>query len=350
MSTGISRATAALLGLALLAAAPRAAATAFTDHFEDLITELNTRDADLPTTGLTKDQRRQRVGLDRAFRALAAPSADLAGDLTMARKMATALLAGYPGDGTIDGLLSTLDDALGADVSAARDEVAVTISLAKAGKLRDRAQSKLDAADALFVQGAAAATPALRARFQERCHAALLKANALAVRAGTGGSTGGSTMAAVVSGSPWQANTDFGTGVSGFADVSSGTDGVRKVVVAGRQILPSSGDPRLPGDSSRIQLTLMSNSSDVVPGTYSLGTTDGVYFAATWLFEAEDGTPSQAVAVAGSVVVTALTVREGSIDIEGTFDLTMLDGLTSVSFPVASGSFHALDLPRTTVP
>jgi hypothetical protein len=351
MPTGTARIAAALLGLALLGAAPRAAATPFDpDAFAALVTEMNDRDGTLPTTGLTKDQRRERAALNRAYRALAAPPKDLGGDLTMARKMATALQAGYPGDGTIDGLLTALDDTLGAKVSNVRDEVAVTISLASAGKLRDRAQAKLDAADALFAGGAAAATAALRARFQERCHAALLRANAFAVKAGTSGPGGGSTMAAVVDGIPWQANTDFGTGVSGFADVSSLNGGARKIVVAGRQILPSSANPRIAGASSRIQLTLMSNTSDIVPGTYALGTTDGVYFAASRLAEAEDGTPSQAVAVAGTIVVTSLTVREGSIDIDGTFDLTMFDGVASTTFPVASGSVHALGLPRTTVP
>src|SRR5258706_285716 len=221
MKPGLPCTAAALLGLALLGSASRVAASPVdATAFAPLVTEMDARDGALPTEGLTKDQKRQRAALLKADRALASPSQDLKGDLSIARRMATALLAGFPGDVTFLDLLTTLDDDLGVEVSAVRAEVATTISLAKAGRLRDRAQGKLDAADALFDAGNAAATPALRARFQERCHSLLLKADSLALKAGTDAPGSGSSMTAVVDGAPWAANTDFGTGISGLGDVS----------------------------------------------------------------------------------------------------------------------------------
>ncbi len=38
------------------------------------------------------------------------------------------------------------------------------------------------------------------------------------------------------------------------------------------------------------------------------------------------------------------------MNIEGTFDLTMYDGLADSTFTVESGAFHAFGVPRNTVP
>jgi hypothetical protein len=340
----------ALLGLVLFALAPRAAAYPFTAHFADLIDELNQRDIALPETDLTKEQRRQRATINRAFHALVAPSTDLAGDMKMARRVAVALEAGFPGDGTISTLLSSLDDDLLVEVGNVRDEVVVTLSLAEPGRLHDRAQAKIDDADALLAEADAAATEALRARLQERAHRTLLAANRLALRAGPGNGGGGSSMAAVVDGGAWQSNSDFGTAVTGSADVSTANDAPRRITVVGRRTLPSGGNPNLPGDSSRIQLSFYSNNQDIVVGSYVTGTSSGVNSSASWIEELEGGSSSQAVATSGSFEITSLTVRAGSIDVEGTFDVTMYDGIADVSFTVASGTFQAFGLPRLNVP
>lgn len=339
-----------LAASALAAAAPPAAADPFTGNFNDLLVELNDRDADLPPTGLTKEQRKGRRALNRAFRALAADSKDLAGDLAMARKMAAALEAGYPGDGVIAGLLSGLNDALGLGVIAGRDELEVSIALAAEGRLKDRALARLAAADALLADAGAAATQGLRARLLERAHRTSLQGSRLAEKAGPGGSTGSSSMSATVNGSPWAANDSFGTAVSGLAHVSESLAGVRKILVAGRRILPNGASPPLPGDTSRIQITLQSVSVNVAPGTFPVGTTDGINASATWTFEAEDGAFQQAVAVSGSIVLTSLTLKAGSVDAAGTFDFSFYDGVADATFPVASGTFEVFDLPRSTVP
>jgi len=124
----------------LLVAAARGAATPFTSHFGPLVAEVNARDADLPLTGLTAAQKRERAALDRCYRALSADSQGLSGDIAMARKMAAALASGYPADGVFEGLVADLDDALAADVHAEREATVVLISIAKAGALRTRAE------------------------------------------------------------------------------------------------------------------------------------------------------------------------------------------------------------------
>jgi hypothetical protein len=343
-------APAVLIAASLAALAVPSAATPFTSHFNGLLVEMNTRDSDLPLTGLTKDQKREKAALGRAFRALSADSPDLAGDLAMARKMAGALETGYPGDGAMTALLSLLNDDLAADADAEREEAVVLISIAQEGKTRLRAEAKLAAADALFIAADASATEALRARSLEKGLKAVAKAAALAVKAGPGGSTDASAMSAVVAGLPWAANSKFGTGVTGLADVSASTSGLRKIVVSGRQILPLTTDTRLPGATSRIQITLVSANESIVPGIYAAGASNGVNASAYWFHEDEAGIIDQAVSIGGTFEITSLTVHTGNVDIAGTFSLTMYDGLADAVFDIGSGSFEALGVARATVP
>jgi len=348
MLPALMAAAVAAAGLAVLALP--SGATPFTAHFDDLVNEMVVRLGTLPDTGLTKDQRKQKSALNRAFKAEEAASADLAGDVKMARKMIVALEPAFPGDDTFPGLMTALNDDLAADVDAERDETVVLISIAKAGAVRTRAEAKLAAADALFIAADEALTQGLRARLREKGYRAVRQAAALAVRAGPGGTTDASTMSAVVDGDPWAANTKFGTGVSGIGDVSSVNEGLRKIVITGRRILPLSTDSRLPGETSRIQITLTSANADIVPGIYTTGTSAGVNATASWYLEDESENVSQAVTTSGTIEVTSMTVHAGSVDIAGTFTLTMYDGLADVTFDIGSGAFDAVGIPRNTLP
>jgi hypothetical protein len=338
----------AIAGLALLAI-PSGAAP-FTSHFDPLINEMVVRLGSIPDTGLTPDQRRQRSALNRSFKFEAVASKDLAGDLAMARKIVSALEKAFPGDGEFGGLFTGLNDGLAADVDAERDEAVVLISIAKAGAVRTRAEARLAAADALFIAADEALTQALRARSRERGYRAVVQAAALAVRAGPDGTTDASTMSAVVDGQPWASNTKFGTGVTGLGDVSSVNEGLRKIVVSGRRIQPLSTDGRLPGETSKIQITLTSANADIVPGIYTTGSSSGVNATASWYIEDENENVSQAVTTGGTIEITSLTVHAGSIDIAGTFSLTMYDGLADAMFDIGSGVFDAVGVPRNTLP
>jgi hypothetical protein len=343
-------ALAALAALSLALPAVRASADPFTSHFNDLVSELNLRDANLPVSGLTQEQRRQRAALTRSFRALSVDAQDLSGDLLMARKMAGAIEAGFPGDATLAGILAVLNDDLAADVQAQRDETVILISIAQQGKLRTRAEAKLAVADSLFIAADEEETQAGEARTRLRGMKAVVQAAKMAVKAGPGGGTDTSTMTAVVAGESWAANPDFGTAVGGLADVSDSTGGLRKIIVTGRRILPRSTNPLLPGETSRIQLSLLSAGNDVVAGTYLMGNSEGVNASASWYFEDEDENATQAVSISGSIQVTSLVLHAGSVDIAGTFTLTMYDGIADVTFDIGSGAFEALALPRSSVP
>jgi hypothetical protein len=334
----------------LLAVAAPAPALLNPEHFNDLIVELNDREFSLPTTGLTKEQKKQKASIQRAFRALNKVTKKLTDDLVVARRMQAAVEKGFPGDPVLGPILDGMNDGFLAEIGGARDEVALAIYLAKEGKLRDRAQAKLDAADQFLAGAAAQPTQAGRALFHERCSKSLDKGSVLAGKAGPGGSTNSSSMYATVDGSLWQANSQFGAAVTGIADVSEARGNIRKVVLSGRRILPNGKDGRLPGDTTRLQITLLSNNADVLPGVYGIGTVDGVNGSATWYYELEDGTSGQAIATAGTIELTSATVHLGSVDVTGTFMLTMYDFFEDRSFAITGGVFDASGIIRESVP
>jgi hypothetical protein len=336
-----------LAGLVPVAAATRpAAADPHADYFAGLIAELNDRDAALPETGLTSQQKRERAALRKCFAALRADSTDLKGDLKMARKMAAALAVGYPGDGTLAGLLDGLNDALGNDVHSARDDLEVAIATVADGRPKDRAQAKLDAADVLLAEADAETEAAPRALLQKRAYALVDKGARIVAKADPGGPSGDSTMGATVDGDAWAANDQFGTAVSGFAEVSEAFGGVRRIVVVGRRILPDAGDPPLPGDETRIRLSLASSNDDITTGDFPVNFNGGVSASATWAFEPESGGVSNAVAISGTISITSLNAGTASVDVSGTFTLTMYDGIADTTFEITGGTFEAFDLPR----
>jgi hypothetical protein len=338
---------AVLLAGAALLAAPRAGATPHSDHFEDLLAELNLRDGDLPLEDLTPEQRRERATLRKAFAALRIDSDGLADDLRIGVRIAAPLEKGYPGDGEIGALLDGALDGLAGDVGVVHDEVVVAIGVAAEGRVRDRAEAKRVAA-ALVLEEAPFLVPRLsRARAHDRAHRLLLAANALALRAGPGGSDTGSSMAAFVDAEAWAANPDFGTAVGGIAEVDSGSGQARKVIVFGRRVLPKAGSPGIAGASTRLQITLMANPANLAPGTYSLGTTDGIYLSANWTEEDEDGDFRTFLPLAGTLTLETLEVNAGSVDVSGTFSFSMFHAPTEETLSITSGSFEAPGLPRT---
>lgn len=345
------------LGFAVLAAlAPRAGADPFTDHFDLLIGELVQRDGTIPIPAVTKEQRRQRSALNRCYRALETMSVDVAGDLRLARKMTAALARGFPDDPEIEALTGDMDAGLAGDAVDIRDELEVTIALLAEGKLKTKASARLVQADALWALAEAEPETVPRVRLRLRSHVQVLKGAALAAKAQPGGPSNPSTMTATVDGSPWEANDDYGTGVSGLVQVSDTNGGVRKVLVTGRRILPSTGppdppNPPLPGDSSRIQFTIQRVSQDLQAGaTYVIGTADGVNATASWYEELEDGSSSSAVAMSGTVTLDTLDLGFGLATVRGTFSLTMYDGVAGVTFDIAGGAFDAVDVPLQNVP
>lgn len=345
-----------LLALVLAAAlsplAPRpAAADPFTNAFEDLLLELNARDEALPDTGLTPAQKKEKAGLAKAFRALASDSGDVAGDLRIAGKMAKALGAAYPEDGEIAGLLAGALDALEVLVRDGRDELEATLEGLAEGPARIKAAGFLARCDETLLLADGAVAAATRAKLLSRAQTYVRKGAAAAEKAAPVADA--SSMSATVRGAAWAANSDFGTAVGGLANVSE-AGGLRNLHIRGRRILPKSGvpqgDPPLPGATSTLDLHLDAITANIEAGTYAVGNSGGYGTSATFTEEDEDGDVHVATAESGTVVIQTLAINLGSVDVTGTFTLTLRDGETSQTFTIVSGTFVAEDLPRTTAP
>ena len=349
----------ALLALLLAPAAfaPPAAADPFTDHFQPVLVELIARDAALPFPAENALQRRQRAAITRCYNLLGVLSANLAGDLRIARRVAASIKVGFPGDAPFAAILEELDSDLGADADVVRDEVADTVLLLAESRIKTRATARIAQADALWGQAEIETDAVRRARFRQRSHSKVVGAAALAAKGQPEPPVEGSLMTATVAGLPWAANNDFGTGVSGVVDVSDTNGGVRRIRVTGRRILPSTlppehpGDPPLPGDTSEIRFTITRVSQDLVAGaTYTVGNADGVSTTASWFAEDEDGTVHNAVPLSGSISIDTIVLEFGQATVTGTFEFTMYDGVAAESFDIAGGAFEALDVPRVNVP
>ncbi|MCK6481871.1 MAG: hypothetical protein L6R43_17510 [Planctomycetes bacterium] len=340
---------AVLLAAALLPAPllPRAAAGPSTDAFDDLLLELDDRAESLPSSGLTKEQRKWKQAIDRSFRALGADSPDLAGDLRMAGRVAKALEKGYPGDATFGALLAGALDELESLLVLGRDQLEVTASLLAEGAPRTKALARLAAADDRLEAAGDAGTATLRAKEMGRAQRFVLQGAAAAAKGEPGGTPDESTMTATVKGQPWAANSDFGTAVSGLAAVSE-EGGLRRLLVRGRRILSVPADPApLPGDESILELSLQASAGGLVPGTYPVGNVGGFSAGASWIEETEAGLVN-GLAVSGSITLSTVEVKLGSVSVTGGFSLTIWDGLTGGTFTATSGLFEASDLPRTT--
>ncbi len=342
--------TASALPFLLLAAAmaspPRAAADPYTSKFGDLIQEMNDRDGAL-VGDLAPAEKRQKAALRRGFRAIARDSDSLAGDLGMAIAVARALGAGFPGDATFAALLDGTLDGLAADVVGARDSLAIVVLGLSPGKPKERGEAGVAAADAVLAEAAAAVDPADRAKALRRAEKGVRKTLKAVTSGGTGGGGGTSTMTATVDGTPFESNALFGTPVSGILGVSP-SGGTRRILVAGRQWFPSSGDDKVPGEVRTLQISMTATGADLAPGTYALGTGSGALVTATWVDELEDGSAATWVGTAGTVTLDDVTPGLGRV--EGSFALTLYDGVGGVSHAVTAGAFAVIDLPRTASP
>lgn len=330
----------------LLPGLPRAAAVPSTGVFEDLLVEMNARDASLPTSGLTKEQRRWKSALAKSFKALSSVSADLAGDLRIAGRIARALEKGYPGDPGFASLLDGAGDDLEALVVLGRDQLEVTASLLADGAPKTKALAKLALADDRLAISRSAPTATQRAKELGRTHRYVLQGTEAAEKGEPGGPAGDSRMTATIKGQPWAANSDFGTAVSGLATVGEASGGLRKLLVRGRRILPE-GEPPLPGDESTLELSLQAVTGNLGPGTYSVGNSGGFSAGASWIEETGAGF-SNGLAVSGTITLSTVDVKLGSVTVTGGFSLTIWDGITGGTFSATSGLFEAYDLPRNT--
>jgi hypothetical protein len=136
----------AALAAAAWLAAPGAAEPCATG-FEPLAAEVALR-AHLVKYPTSPEQKAEKKDLAKAGRLLGRGSRSYAKDARTAGQAGAILLARYPGDGTMEGLVDGAFDGLRADVGLERDDLALTAGELPAGELRDRALLGTTDADA----------------------------------------------------------------------------------------------------------------------------------------------------------------------------------------------------------
>jgi DNA-binding beta-propeller fold protein YncE len=135
-----------MVGLVILCAAGvSGAAVGHTGHLDALQTEVASRDAAL-TGELDKEQKKAKKAYGACLKVFAKGSDSLAGDIKLSVKTSAKLKKIMAEDPALAGVADTALDGLAGDVGAALAAVQRKIGEAPLGKLRDRAQKKLDKA------------------------------------------------------------------------------------------------------------------------------------------------------------------------------------------------------------
>ena len=279
--------------LALAASAGVASAAPATDSLGDLSAEISARRVAL-VEPLDEAGRRERAALDRALTVLAGPSADLAGDVALARRLTSALGGVYATDGELVALQSAALASLAARLETERSALERHLTgFAPSGSLQ-RAHRSLNSADAALRRAGTAGPPVTVSRLLERASRSITTAGRTASRAP-------SFVVARVDGAPYAARVvrttvDVATGfVSLYADdPAPGRPGtvdeihvlVRNAAVPGSQTIgfgPSSAEadftrksdacgavcPRYDGETGTVTITRIDAGEGAIDGTFN---------------------------------------------------------------------------------
>lgn len=341
-----------LMAGALLAAALAGSgfANPVTDHFDDLIDDLNGRDAGLPDP-TPKELKGERKALDRAFRALAKDSSDAGGDLKIAKKMTVALEKGYPADESMALLLDGLYDGLDGEVEKAGQEVADLVAILEDGSPKTKAAARHAAAEGILLSSRGAGTRKLRATLLLKAWKGYAKAGKIAGQGEVEVPPAGGSVTALLNGTPWATNGLFGAPVIGNVSGRNANDGVRSVVVIGRRFIPHTDPPPdspgpYPGAQQTVEIRITGTSTDITTGTWTIGGGGGVTVSAVFIEEDQDGNANLWLATSGSVTLTDLTMNLGSGTAAGTFGFSLFDGISQTTRTLGQGAFTAEGLVR----
>jgi hypothetical protein len=309
---------------------PPGASAAFTDHFDVLLDELESRSAAL--SGSTDPvERRQKKAADKSIAAINKDADSLSDDLKTARKVAKTLIKAFPNEfsmalgpqgalgGNLDLLLGQALDGLGSDVEAALDALDAGIDGLPAGRDRERAQAAADlAADFLDEAGAAPDFPTA-AKLLGAALKAVEKGNKIVAKAGDGGDcTGNSTVTMMVDGQPFTAST------------------------AGGEFTPSTGEFAVFGQTGGATfdaVTIILSSGVTGPGTYALNANSNFTRGA-----ASTSPPTEVFTVTeGELVITSLNTANGTA--QGTFTFTAMGTFgTTATIIVTQGRYRICGL------
>jgi hypothetical protein len=309
------RTAAAAVALAAAAClASRGAAEPCAGGFEPLAAEVALR-AHLVKFPTSPEQRDEKRDLARAGRLLSRGSRSYVKDARTAGEAGSLLLARYPGDGTMEGLVDGAFDGLRSDVGLERDDLALTAGRFPVGEDRDRAEAgvaEADAALALHDADGDLDAGARGAHLEEAAVALdLAFRDVLAARGRKRRRTCGNDMWVAQPGLLWRADR-----VTGALQLSSGEfflDGIRI---------------RTPVGESELRIDV---SSVFGTGTYPLGPGSGLWVEGPFRY--------YGIVDGGSLTIDALDEDAGTA--EGTFSFTAHKCLFDcAAYEVTGGSFR----------
>lgn len=186
----------------LLFLGAHAAAESLATRFPEVSGEVAARLGALPTTGLTRDERRLRANLNKAAKALAKDAADLALTLKFARKAMLRIDTSYPGDAEFAPLLDALVEGLKLDVTTRGGAFSASVQDLPDGTAKTRAEA-LDAASQLEIQATFdAPTRADSLTHLSTANALIVKGQRVVRRAGGGTTAATNSLDVNIDGNP----------------------------------------------------------------------------------------------------------------------------------------------------
>jgi flagellar hook-basal body complex protein FliE len=330
VSRRASVATAILTAAFLLACCPTAQA-AYTDNFDDLLVELQTRSSVL-SNSTDKVEQKQKKACDKAIKTIFKPADSLGDDVKTAGKVAKDLAKAFPGEfapvlaiktvsTNLYDLITELAAELRSEITNELAELQLDVDALPAGNAKTKALAAIAKVQAALLLADAALDNADLFKALDAASKAVASGQKTVEKANNSGGGGGSGqgLTATISSN--------GTNDNWVADQNTGAEWVQ-----GSGILDVGGE-RSSGGGTRLTVALC-NGFNGQTGTYPLQVSCGGYM--------ENGTFTFYATQSGTLNITECNA--GSHTIAGTFSLTASDG--NKTFTI-TGSFDLNNLTVT---
>jgi hypothetical protein len=203
-----------LAGTLLLGHAAADAAR-YTEHLDDLETEVEDRDAALEGT-LDKAQKKEKAAYGKVKKALLAETDSLVDEIKVAGKAAKILEKAVPGDETFDALLADAADALAADAGAILDDLDAEVGDDEDSKGKTKALRAIDAAGTYLDASEGESLVSMRLKLMKKAVQKTTPATRYVDSGGGGGGGGGGAAC-------WFGTRTLGAGESATASWDGGS-------------------------------------------------------------------------------------------------------------------------------
>jgi flagellar hook-basal body complex protein FliE len=327
--------------VALVAMAAPAARAAFTDNFDALEAELQSRSTAL-SNSLDKVEQKQKKAVDKAIATIDKPATTIAADVKTAGSVAKSLIKTFPSEfataslvfsNDVSILVSDVFDGLESDVADQLSDLEATVNALGEGKAKTKALAAV--ADAQDVLDAADSAPDLATRGKALASALKAIASGLkAVNSASGGGGGGGctssslTMTVSNEGTQWIADVPSASFRPDTGDLTIG--GIRGTI---------------PFDTVAVGLFPADGQADNVD--YALGETSsgGTTAYASGVTSTNGGIVYELVS--GTIHIAAINAGPvGAINgtVSGTFHFTAVDGADANNVITIDGTFNICNM------